>query len=106
MTTIEEMIADLRKVHKIQCERFKKKHGREAEISDQLKKHAEEIGEFIKAIDGKNDEPPLDELWDCVFSMLAVALNEKGLVWTDGEIMDAYHYTMLKIEARAEGIQS
>ena len=97
--TLRQMIYDLAKVHSVNRQRFLLKHKREAEISDQLKKHAEEIGEFIKALDGKNDESPLCELWDCVFSMVACGLNGDH---STTDILLAYDQVMEKIKLRIE----
>lgn len=97
------LIKDLRAIHEANRIAFKKKHGREAEIADQLKKHAEEVGEFIKAVDGKNDEPALNELWDCVFSMIAAVLNPyQKEKYSDEQILAAFVQTLDKIEYRAK----
>lgn len=99
------IISQLRAIHEANRIKFKQKYGREAEVADQLKKHSEEVGEFIKAIDGKNDEPVLNEMWDCVFSMIASVLNPyQG--YTDDEIANAFMATLQKIDARADAIRS
>jgi hypothetical protein len=98
-----ETLVILRKVHEVQCIRFSHRHGREPEIADQLKKHLEELGEFIKALDGKSDEDPLDEYWDCAFSFMATALNRSftGIQFTDSRILAAFDRCLRKIAARA-----
>ena len=99
------VISALRRVHIVQCKKFQEKHGRKATLADQLKKHAEEIGELIKAFDGKNDEPFQNELWDCVFSMLICGLNNppfaEGPYFTDQALLNAFDETLEKIEKRA-----
>ena len=97
------LVRQLRTIHEANRIKFKQKHGREAEVADQLKKHAEEVGEFIKAIDGKNDEPVLNELWDCIFSMIAAVLNPYQ-DFTDDEIAKAFVITLEKIDYRAKMI--
>ena len=72
---IEVLTIFLRKVHAVNSIKFQEKHGRRAEVADQLKKHTEELGEYIKALDGKNSEPLSNEYWDVVFSFMATAMN-------------------------------
>jgi hypothetical protein len=97
----EDLLRALRRVHAANCQGFKTKHGRQAEIADQLKKHLEEIGEFIKAVDKKNLEDPMDEYWDCIFSFMATAMNPIG-IWhpTDEQLLDGLDRCLFKIMRR------
>ena len=99
---LKSLLEMLRAVHLYNCEQYSIKHGRWPTFGDQLEKHAEEIGEYVKAKNGKNPEPPLNELWDCVFSLLATVLNPfDNLRFSDKEIIQAYWETLDKIATRA-----
>jgi len=100
--SLKDLLQMLRAVHLYNCQKYAIKHGHWPTFGDQLEKHAEEIGEYIKAKNGKNPEPPLNELWDCVFSLLATVLNPiDNLHFSDREIIQAYWETLDKISTRA-----
>jgi NTP pyrophosphatase (non-canonical NTP hydrolase) len=96
--TLEAMLATLNKVHEVNMRKFYNKNHRWPTVADQLKKHAEEVGEFIKAYDGKTDEDPIDEYWDSIFSMMATLLTEKS----EAELIEGYEKCLNKIVSRAK----
>lgn len=95
---LRDLLPLLRLIHKQNRINFYEANGRLTRFADQIEKHQEEVGELIKAVNGKNDEPPECEVWDCVISILVSMLDQCD----DQLLLDGLDSVILKLMGRTK----
>jgi hypothetical protein len=98
--TVRELLIVLREVHERKMYDFARDNGRPVVMGDQLKKHLEELGEMIKAVDRKTPEDPIEEFWDMVFSDMATFLGDDPK-YSDDQLFEGFRKCLEKIMLRA-----
>lgn len=98
--TVWDLLVILREVHERKMCDFARDNGRPVVMGDELKKHLEELGEMIKAVDRKTPEDPIDEFWDTVFSGMATFLGDDPK-YSDDQLFEGFRKCLEKIMLRA-----